>query len=589
MSDFATLQTQVTAGIGEPFIRLIRFPRFKNLTRGLQIEFGYPITALIGPNGTNKSSILRALQGCPNQYNIGDYWFDTPLDRIGDAGKNDPHRFIHGYFTSSGYLAEVIKARVGKTSRGADYFETSAPRRRDGMRAMPQNPDPRDADLHNKTRWKPIEKFVEYLDFRQELPAYDIMMHFNWRRHRNDPDSKKKRIRRGGPHVQQAIDNLEADHELYNANRILSPAESLSASELAAVSQILQRKYESIRLVKHDFFGVEGYTATMRTEHRNYSEAYAGSGEFAAIMLVRAISRVPNRSLILLDEPETSLHPGAQRELMRYIARECVTKHHQVVLATHSPELVQDLPDSARKLFDIDPASGRVQLLASRSSMGEAFTRLGASYEARTLIVEDELARQLVLRVARLRGVDFVKSIDIIVVPGGAETLLRRVATVQAHLHSSATILLDGDKRPTVPVKQEADVTDGQLQPELNKLNVSESVLIRDGGDGDPTEQLAAARRRTLAWVNRYLDYLPGAGSPEELLLEMLDAAVSGPAAAKTNWVERTRAELALLPSEQPTAQQILATQSRALALVPAENARLQELAETLARHIAIT
>lgn len=47
-----------------PYIDYIYFPYFKNLTSFTRIEFNFPITVLIGANGTNKSSILKALEAC---------------------------------------------------------------------------------------------------------------------------------------------------------------------------------------------------------------------------------------------------------------------------------------------------------------------------------------------------------------------------------------------------------------------------------------------------------------------------------------------------------------------------------------------
>ena len=79
----------------EPFIRHIRFPFFKNLAEGSKIDFEYPITALVGQNGTNKSSVLRALFGSPNNYSLGSLWFSTDVDEIKDGGRS---RFIYGYY-----------------------------------------------------------------------------------------------------------------------------------------------------------------------------------------------------------------------------------------------------------------------------------------------------------------------------------------------------------------------------------------------------------------------------------------------------------------------------------------------------------
>ncbi len=583
MNDFDALAAFVSRNLCEPFIRSIRFPRFKNLTAGAEIKFDFPITALVGPNGTNKSSILRALQACPNQNNIGDHWFDTELDRIDSSGEQDPHRYIHTYRAPSGALAEVIKARVGKASRGADYFETSAPRRRDGMAPMPRESPRRDSPLRNKTRWKPIEKHVVYLDFRSELPAYDIFMSFDWSGKANGASDKKKRIRERSRHVSAALSELREEHDFYGKNRILEPAEALSAEELTQVGRILGREYRSVRLVKHEYFGVEGYTAALETKYREYSEAYAGSGEFAAIMLVREITRAAACSLILLDEPETSLHPGAQSELMRFIARECRKKKHQVVLATHAPAIVEELPDRARKLLDIDPLSGYVEVVSQSCSAAEAFSRVGARYPKRTIIVEDNLAREFVLRAARTRGPDYLNSINVTPLPGGAETLAQRVAPVQAHLGSECTLILDGDQRPRSPLRPPKDLLDSELRNELDKVKIPVKALIRSGGDDNSSTQLVRSQRTTHEWFFRHTGYLPGDASPDDLLLEILGDR-AGPGGAKKTWEDRTRQELGRLSNESVSSNEILETQRRALAAVADDESNLREILSELDR-----
>jgi predicted ATPase len=61
----------------EPYVRHIRFPQYKNLAANTRVDFTYPISALVGANGTNKSSILRALYGAPGHNNLGNFWFST--------------------------------------------------------------------------------------------------------------------------------------------------------------------------------------------------------------------------------------------------------------------------------------------------------------------------------------------------------------------------------------------------------------------------------------------------------------------------------------------------------------------------------
>ena len=57
----------------EPFIRHIRFPKYKNFVSGTKIDFTFPITVLVGENGCNKSSVIRALYGAPTNKSLGEY------------------------------------------------------------------------------------------------------------------------------------------------------------------------------------------------------------------------------------------------------------------------------------------------------------------------------------------------------------------------------------------------------------------------------------------------------------------------------------------------------------------------------------
>lgn len=164
------LRTLLDKGKLEPYIRHIRFPQYKNVLPFTQIEFTFPITALVGANGTNKSSLLKALYGAPGSNNLGNYWFSTEIDPILE-GNDYPNCFVYGYLNShTKETVEVLKTRVRKEN-DPDYWEPSRPIKRYGMNAMP------DLDLkdshRSQTRWKAITKKVELIDFRHALSAFD--------------------------------------------------------------------------------------------------------------------------------------------------------------------------------------------------------------------------------------------------------------------------------------------------------------------------------------------------------------------------------------------------------------------------------
>ncbi|WP_336874352.1 ATP-binding protein [Rhodococcus qingshengii] len=557
----------------EPFIRLIRFPRFKNVEDGTSIEFCFPITAIVGTNGTNKTSILRALEGCPDYYNFGNFWFSTSLDPI---SAEEQHRFIHGYLSKTGSLIESRKMRVAKEG-DPDYFEPTRPSLRDGMSRMPsmEETDPEDLEFRVATRWKAIKKSVVYLDFRHDIPAYDLHFHFNARNRKNDIKSKKSLVRRQARHLSETIENLESDHKLHNVNRVLEKPFSLDSVKLNWISKILGRKYEEIRLVKHDFYNFEGYTIRVRTNGFSYSEAFAGSGEYAVIMIVKSVLDSEDRSLIILDEPEVSLHPGAQIALMHFLRVQCSKKHHQVVISTHSAEIIRSLPPNAIKVLAQNAMTGQVGLVSQSSLADEAFIRIGSQAPGHTIYVEDDLARHLVLTAISPLGAAYTDHINI-EIGGGEDQIKNRLIPSVVQLGLEALVLLDGDQRPGKKVRQIKIVPNAEILDELLIIGVRKGSLGIDGGDGDNTKQAVDRATAILGWAETNLDYLPGR-SPEELLLSLSgDDGSASSEAAKEIWANRATLSLGYTGSDRADSAEILITQRQALARVDCQAPELQ-------------
>lgn len=60
------------------------------------------------------------------------------------------------------------------------------------------------------------------------------------------------------------------------------------------------------------------------------------------ILLYKLIFEVPENTLLLIDEPEISLHVVWQKEFMDDIEEISTTRNIQVIIATHSPEIIGD-------------------------------------------------------------------------------------------------------------------------------------------------------------------------------------------------------------------------------------------------------
>jgi hypothetical protein len=77
-----------------------------------------------------------------------------------------------------------------------------------------------------------------------------------------------------------------------------------------------------------------------------YSGFHHGAGELALMEVLN--TPMPKYCMVLIDEFETSLHPRAQRRFLREMAEICRREELQIVLTTHSPYVLDELPPEGR-------------------------------------------------------------------------------------------------------------------------------------------------------------------------------------------------------------------------------------------------
>jgi predicted ATPase len=185
---------------------------------------------------------------------------------------------------------------------------------------------------------------------------------------------------------------------------------------------------ESIRVAcgKILSFGYENLQS-LRVEHRNqtadvlsttrgttsYSEAHMGCGEGRIHCLVRTLEGIPPKSLLLLEEPEISLHQRAEYELGKYLVDLSRRRGHQILITTHSERLLRALPQASLvhlTLHDhsIKPVSGLLSSQAE-SLMSEGFDH------ALVVIVEDDAAEIVLSEILRAHDPHFLRTVRLAV------------------------------------------------------------------------------------------------------------------------------------------------------------------------------
>jgi predicted ATPase len=130
-----------------------------------------------------------------------------------------------------------------------------------------------------------------------------------------------------------------------------------------------------------------------------YSESNMGFGEARALHLIQILETIPECSLVLIEEPETSLHLSAQQEFGHYLVDVCLNRRHQILLTSHSEFILQALPTASRIYLDrqgasIHPIPGLTPTQA-RSLMADG------KVKALNILVEDETAKAILSAIVR--------------------------------------------------------------------------------------------------------------------------------------------------------------------------------------------
>ena len=508
---------EIRYNLFKDYITDIHFPYFKGLFPASKIEFKFPLTVLVGENGCGKSSVLQALEKVSEGESLSQRWFSTSVDPIKEKdSKGNMPSFWYSYYNSDiSELVEVLNVR--SNSKGPDYWEPSRPVLRHGMKKFS---DPGQKSKY-KTRWPGTTRKVEYIDFREEISAFDKYFYFEDAPWGRKLKTKQDYIRFYSRYLKDALNgSLDPSFKYRGQIKFKSPI-NLTDAELLILSDILDKQYSSVKIIEHQFYGKWGtsvyFSQGVGDElfSGNYSEAFAGSGESAVAKLVHKIFEAQPGTLLLLDEPEVSLHPGAQKRLLNYILEKVREKGLQVVISTHSPAIVEELPPEAIVVMNQTAQNKFIPIQDVPASI--AFQYIGhTNTEKKKIVVEDRSASLLVEKALKIYNTRAAASLNVISHPGGAKNIFQE-AVVLSRLNVSKTYLvLDGDQKRDMPAGK--DVAESELdQIILDITGVKSKDLGFVADSGKENEQLTLEKKKFLDFLKSNCKFLP-MRTPEEIL-----------------------------------------------------------------------
>lgn len=253
-----------------------------------RITFDFPIIAVVGENGSGKSTILQAA-ACVYQ----------------NSERGSVTWFPSEFFPETAWdTLQNVKLSFGYR-QGADHHEGSIRKPTTRWLGQPDRP----------------ERRVSYIDLSRLQPV--------------------------GTRVGYAriAKNRHLEHS----------ATPFTDEQVARLSQIMGREYDNARMAISDI-DANREIPVLSKANQHYSGFHQGSGETTVAELLRA--QLPQYGLVIIDEIESSLHPRAQRRLIRDLAVAARDRECQIIISTHSPYILEELPLSAR-IYILETGGGK--------------------------------------------------------------------------------------------------------------------------------------------------------------------------------------------------------------------------------------
>lgn len=103
--------------------------------------------------------------------------------------------------------------------------------------------------------------------------------------------------------------------------------EPFSIEQVAQLARTLGRTYEQASFDRNE----DKQVGVLTLGGIRYSNFHQGAGEDSVLDLLALVAEAPEKSLVIIDEVEASLHPQAQRGLVTELLRMALDKHLQII------------------------------------------------------------------------------------------------------------------------------------------------------------------------------------------------------------------------------------------------------------------
>jgi len=296
------------------------------------------------------------------------------------------------------------------------------------------------SDFFPQTFWDQISNASVRFGYREGKDTKEGSIRKNTERWKGNPDRPLRPVQFLDLSRIVPISGRTGYATIAKTAHIEASAENFDEGRLSRLSNILGHRYEQAKMAKADI-DLERPIPVLQRTNSAYSGFHQGQGETTIAELIQA--DLPKYGLILIDEIESSLHPRAQRRLIRDLATVCRERELQIILTTHSPYVLEELPKEARlQIFEQD---GIRQTMIGVSPEFALSKMDDVHHPECEIYVEDEAAKILLTEILSQRDRDLCSRLAITAY--GAASVGYQLGQMVAHKRflRPVGVFLDGD------------------------------------------------------------------------------------------------------------------------------------------------
>ena len=195
----------------------------------------------------------------------------------------------------------------------------------------------------------------------------------------------------------RTLANLTSPAEVRGVLRLVRKnylSEAIEPGTLSFSDRILPQRYQQVSVISAEGRDIL-FAEVKNNDEARYSEFHMSAGERTILRISKDVSNLQD-ALVLIDEVESGLHPYTQQQLMLELQRLALRQRLQIIVASHSPVVLDSVPPEARLFLDRDEQTLDVQMLPPHRDIFQK-ALYGQSREQLSILCEDEVAEAALL------------------------------------------------------------------------------------------------------------------------------------------------------------------------------------------------